>query len=44
VAAGEKHIAALPVPIAAIFRSADTRAGYPELGEANAFLDNNKGN
>jgi crotonobetainyl-CoA:carnitine CoA-transferase CaiB-like acyl-CoA transferase len=44
VAAGEKHIAALPVPIAAIFCSADTRAGYPELGEANAFLDKNKGN
>lgn len=44
VIAGGKDIAALPVPIAAVFRSADTSAGYPVLGEANALLDEKKGN
>jgi crotonobetainyl-CoA:carnitine CoA-transferase CaiB-like acyl-CoA transferase len=40
--AGE--IAALPLPIAAIFRSASTIAGYPALGEANTLLDQAQGN
>ena len=44
VTAGGREIAALPVPIVAIFRSADTSVGYPVLGEANAFLDKSKGN
>ncbi len=44
VIAGGKDIAALPVPIAAVFRSTGTSAGYPVLGEANALLDEKKGN
>ncbi|MCC6531978.1 MAG: CoA transferase [Burkholderiales bacterium] len=32
-------ISALPVPIAAPFRSSDVEAPYPALGEANALLD-----
>ena len=38
VAAGGKAISALPVPVAAAFRSEEPRAGYPELGEANDLL------
>ena len=34
-----REIAALPVPVAAAFRSAETAAGYPALGEANSLLD-----
>jgi len=39
VTAQGKEIAALPVPIAEIFRSASATAGYPALGEANELLD-----
>ncbi|MCC7484414.1 MAG: CoA transferase [Burkholderiales bacterium] len=38
LAAGGRTIPALPVPVAAPFRSA-APAGYPALGEANALLD-----
>jgi crotonobetainyl-CoA:carnitine CoA-transferase CaiB-like acyl-CoA transferase len=37
LAAGGRAIAALPVPIDAVFRS-DAARGYPELGEDNALL------
>lgn len=42
LAAGGREIAALPVPVAAAFRSAETAAGYPALGEANSLLDAKK--
>lgn len=42
--AGGKEIAALPVPIAALFRSGRTAVGYPALGEGNDLLGNGKGN
>lgn len=37
--AGDRSIAALPVPVAAAFRSEKTDVGYPELGEGNALLN-----
>jgi crotonobetainyl-CoA:carnitine CoA-transferase CaiB-like acyl-CoA transferase len=39
VSGGDKAIAALPVPIADIFRSKTRAASYPALGEANGLLD-----
>lgn len=42
VAAG-KEIAALPLPIAAAFRSESATADYPALGEANDLLDQTPG-
>jgi alpha-methylacyl-CoA racemase len=38
VAGGANAIAALPVPVAEVFRGADKSAGYPELGEANDLI------
>ena len=40
LAAAGRSIPALPVPVAENFRSADSTAGYPQLGEANDLLDN----
>ncbi|MBM3356488.1 MAG: CoA transferase [Betaproteobacteria bacterium] len=36
--AGASAIAALPVPVAGLFRSPESEAGYPALGEANSLL------
>lgn len=38
VVAGDKTIAALPVPVADVFRAAHRVAAYPALGEANDLL------
>lgn len=39
LAAGDRQIAALPVPVAPQFRDPPGAAGYPALGEANGLLD-----
>ena len=39
VTASDRTITALPVPVADGFRGRDTRAGYPELGEAKELLE-----
>ena len=39
LAAGDKEIAALPVPVAPQFRAQPGVEGYPALGEANSLLD-----
>lgn len=39
LAASGKSITALPMPISGEFRSPQTEAGYPALGEANSLLD-----
>jgi crotonobetainyl-CoA:carnitine CoA-transferase CaiB-like acyl-CoA transferase len=43
VTADGREITALPVPIANVFRTGATAAGYPELGEANALLGSARG-